>query len=44
MILEAVDEPAPCASSYRRVITVIQSTIFALFVLGAIYAIRLGLM
>jgi hypothetical protein len=44
MILEAVDEPVPGASSYRRVITVIQSTIFALFVLGAIYAIRLGLM
>jgi hypothetical protein len=44
MILDAVDEPAPGASSYRRVITVIQSTIFALFLLGALYAIRLSLM
>ena len=44
MILDAVDEPAPSASSYRRVITVIQSTIFALFLLGALYAIRLSLM
>jgi hypothetical protein len=43
MILDAVDEPAPGASSYRRVITVIQWTIFALFLLGALYAIRLSL-
>jgi hypothetical protein len=42
MILNAVDEPAPGASSYRRVITVIQWTIIALFLLGAIYAIRLS--
>jgi hypothetical protein len=42
MILDAVDEPAPGASSYRRVITVIQWTIIALFLLGAIYAIRLS--
>jgi hypothetical protein len=36
MILEAMDEPRPGASSYRRV------TIIALFLLGAIYAIRLS--
>jgi len=42
MILAAVDEPAPGASSYRRVITVIQWTIIALFLLAAIYAIRLS--
>jgi hypothetical protein len=42
MILNAADEPAPGASSYRRVITVIQWTIIALFLLGAIYAIRLS--
>ena len=44
MILDAVDEPAPGWSSYRGVITVIQSTIFALFLLGALYAITLSLM
>jgi hypothetical protein len=37
-----MDEPRPGASSYRRVITVIQWTIIALFLLGAIYAIRLS--
>ena len=42
MILEAVDEPRPGASSYGRVITVIQWTIIALFLFGAIYAIRLS--
>jgi hypothetical protein len=31
MILDAVDEPAPGASSYRRVINMIQWAIFALF-------------
>jgi hypothetical protein len=36
MILEAMDEPRPGACSYRRV------TIIALFLLGAIYAIRLS--
>jgi hypothetical protein len=43
MILDAVDEPAPGASSYRRVIPVIQSTILALFLLGFLYAIKLSL-
>jgi len=42
MILDAVDELAPGASSYRRVITLIQWTIIALFLLAAIYAIRLS--
>ena len=42
MILDALDEPAPGASSYRRVITLIQWTIIALFLLAAIYAIRLS--
>jgi hypothetical protein len=41
-MLDAVDEPAPGASTYRRVITVIQWSIFALFLFGAIYAIRLS--
>jgi hypothetical protein len=44
MILDAVDEPAPGASSYRRVITVIQTTIFALFLGGFLYAVRLSFM
>jgi hypothetical protein len=44
MILDAVEEPAPGASSYRRVITVIQTTIFALFLGGFLYAIRLSFM
>jgi len=42
MILDAVDELAAGASSYRRVITLIQWTIIALFLLAAIYAIRLS--
>jgi hypothetical protein len=44
MILDAVDEPAPGVSSYRRVINMIQWIIFALFLLGVLYAIRLSLM
>jgi hypothetical protein len=43
MILDAVDELAPGASSYCRLITVIQWTIFALFLAGFLYAIRLSL-
>ena len=43
MILDAVDESASGASSYRRVITVIQWTIIVLFLLGAVYAIVLSL-
>jgi hypothetical protein len=38
MILDAVDEPAPGASSYRRVINMIQWAIFALFLFGAAHA------
>jgi hypothetical protein len=40
-ILDAVDKPRPRASSYRSVINVIQWTIFALFLLGAAFAIWL---
>jgi len=38
MILDAVERPASGASSYRRVINVIQWTIITLFLLAAIYA------
>jgi hypothetical protein len=37
-IVERVERPEPGTSSYRRVIKVIQWTIFAVFVLGAAYA------
>jgi hypothetical protein len=38
-ILEAVEQPEPGTSSYRRVIHVIQWTIFVVFLLGAAYAV-----
>lgn len=37
-ILTAVESPERGASSYRRVVNVIQSTMFAVFLLGAAYA------
>jgi hypothetical protein len=39
-IVEAVEQSCPGASSYRRVISVIQWTIFAVFIAGALYACR----
>jgi hypothetical protein len=41
-IVEAVEQPAIGTSSYRRVIKVIQWTMFAVFLSGAIYAMWLG--
>jgi hypothetical protein len=38
-IVEAVEQPDPGTSSYRRVIKVIQLTMFGVFLLGAGYAV-----
>lgn len=41
-IVESVERAEPGSSSYRRVIKVMEWTIFAVFVLGAVYAAWLG--
>jgi hypothetical protein len=41
-IVESVERPEPGTSSYRRMIKVIEWTIFLVFVLGAAYAVWLG--
>ena len=40
-IVQTVERPEPGTSSYRRVIKVIQWTLFAVFLLGAVYAVWL---